>query len=516
MAASPSIPPSPLPASALGTVISTFEGTPNTTEFHFVIQSGDVHKGQFVQVVTPSGPVLGSITEISRANRYFERAESVAEYERLGVLSSQFPTTEWEYMVAVVRVQGVLNGAHMGRCSIPVAPGAAVSAATEEQLKSFLGFDDNGLNIGTVAYHTLPVKLGLGRLLQKHLAILAMSGAGKSYLASVLIEELLDRKAADGRMAVVALDQHGEYSGFRDSIYRDRVTVVQGKKIRIGLRHLSASMLAEWSEMSSTARRALDKHVAALKAEIKEKQEPVGLGELIERVREDAELNKKENVRGPLLAALEELEHMRVIGTTDTLKLAELIKPGHLLVLDLSDLDDLRKKQIVVAYYGRKLFRQRKKGLIPPYVMLVEEAHNFAREKAERRNALSKSMIETIAREGRKFGASLCLITQRPVQLSTTALSQCNSNIILRVTNPFDLKHIGESCEGIDSHMLDSITSLRVGEALVVGEAVGAPIFVKVRQRRSQVRARGESLEKLAKEFEEKDKRKEDEIEAFL
>ena len=121
-----------------------------------------------------------------------------------------------------------------------------------------------------------------------------------------------------------------------------------------------------------------------------------------------------------------------------------------------------------------------------------------------------------MAREGRKFGASLCLISQRPVQLSTTALSQCNSNIILRITNPFDLKHIGESCEGIDSRMQDSITSLRVGEALILGEAVGAPVFVSVRKRRSQTVVRGESLEKIAQEFEEKSQRKEDEIEAFL
>ncbi|MDE1798620.1 MAG: ATP-binding protein, partial [Candidatus Micrarchaeota archaeon] len=412
-----SAPPSILPV--IGTVIST-EETPNTGEFHFVIQGDGARKGQFVQVQTPSGPVLGSITEISRANRYFERAESVAEYERLGLLSSQFPTAEWEYMVAAVRVHGVLGGPHLGRSSVPVQPGAQVAPASDEQLKGFLGIVDNGLDIGTLTHHKLAIKLGLGKLLQKHLAILAMSGSGKSYLAGVLMEELLDRPAAAGRLAVVAIDNHGEYAGFRDSIYRAKTTVIDGKKIRIGLRHLNAIQLAEWSSMSAVARRALDKHFSELKAHIKATGEPAGLEELIDRVRSDAEYNKKENVRGPLLAALDELRALRLIGMADSIKPADTLKPGTLTVIDLSSIDSLRVKQIIVAYYGRKLFRQRKKNLIPPYLMLVEEAHNFCPERMEKSAALSKSIINTLAREGRKFGASLCLISQRPVQLSTT------------------------------------------------------------------------------------------------
>jgi DNA helicase HerA-like ATPase len=503
----------PLP---LGTIISTLEGTPNTTKFHFVLQNEGVKKGQFVQVQAAEGVVLGVVVEISRSNRYFERAESVAEYERLGMLTSQFPTSEWEYMVAEVRVWGLLSGSHLLRASLPVAPGQRVYAAEDEQLKILLSLDEQGLYLGTLLHHSLPIKVSLSRLLQKHLAILAMSGAGKSYLAGVLIEELLDRPEQAGRIAVIVIDNHGEYAGFKDSAYRLKVQVIDGSKMRIGLRHLSASQLAEWSSMSAVARRALDAQVSALKKRVKESHNPEGLSELIENVRNDPSLNKKENVRGPLLEALEELKSLRVIGPSDSFKPSDALKPGNLTVIDLSSVDSLRKKQILVAYYGRKLFRLRKKGLIPPYLLIVEEAHNFAREKADKQNALSKQIIETIAREGRKFGACLCLISQRPVHLSTTALSQCNSNIILRITNPFDLKHIGESCEGIDAQVQNAISSLHVGEALLIGEATGAPVFISVRKRKSQTVARGESLEKLAKEFEDKAKRKEEEIEAFL
>lgn len=505
---------------SLGTVVTTFE-SPTTLIFHFVVQSPEgVKKGQFIEVQTAGGPLLASVVELARANRYFERAESVAEYERLGTLSASFPTTEWEYTVATCRVHGVLQKLgeqlHLQRAALPVAPGLKVAVAPDDHLKAFIGIEKDGLEIGNLGFHDLPVKLGMSKLLQKHLAILAMSGAGKSYLTGVLMEELLDRKAEHGRLAVVVIDNHGEYVGFKSSQYSDRTNIINGKKIKVGLRSLNAYQLAEWSDMSGTARRYLDDIFEPMKKEMKEKQEAKGLEDLIEVVRADSSFDKKENVRGPLLAALDDLRRLRIIGKSDTPKLDELARPGHLSVIDLSEIDSLRQKQMIVAHFARKLFRARKKGKIPPFLLVVEEAHNFAREKADKHNALSKPIIETIAREGRKFGASLCLISQRPVQLSTTALSQCNTNIILRVTNPFDIKHIGESCEGIDSNMLSSITTLRVGEALVVGEAVGSPVFVSVRKRRSRTPPKGDSLEKLAKLFEEGQKRKDDEIEAFL
>ncbi|VVB99413.1 DNA double-strand break repair helicase HerA [uncultured archaeon] len=124
-------------------------------------------------------------------------------------------------------------------------------------------------------------------------------------------------------------------------------------------------------------------------------------------------------------------------------------------------------------------------------------------EKTPKENSISKHVIETIAREGRKFGASICLISQRPVNLSTTALSQCNTHIILRVTNPYDLDHIKQTSEGIDQRTVDMITSLRTGEAIIVGEAVNYPSFFKVRKRLSQESRHETTLEKAAVDFED-------------
>jgi len=164
---------------------------------------------------------------------------------------------------------------------------------------------------------------------------------------------------------------------------------------------------------------------------------------------------------------------------------------------------DLKKKQIIVSYFAQRIFFERRIGKVPPFLLVLEEAHQFVPQMAKTETAISRSIIRTIAREGRKFGASLCLVSQRPVQLDTTALSQCNTHIILRITNPYDLKHIAESSEGLDNKSIDMITSLRVGEALIVGEATHFPLFFKVRERKSQESKHEISLEKAAFEFEQ-------------
>lgn len=80
--------------------------------------------------------------------------------------------------------------------------------------------------------------------------------------------------------------------------------------------------------------------------------------------------------------------------------------------------------------------------------------------------------------------ACLCLISQRPKRLSTTALSQTNSKMILNIKNPYDLKHLMDSSEVITKEYADMISSLGVGEMLLMGNAVNYPIFIDVRERK--------------------------------
>ena len=88
------------------------------------------------------------------------------------------------------------------------------------------------------------------------------------------------------------------------------------------------------------------------------------------------------------------------------------------------------------------------------------------------------------------------------MKLSTTVLSQCSNQAILRCTNPYDLDHIGKSSEGIDRSSLDAITTLEIGEALFIGETVSVPTFVKIRQRKFEPTGLSQTLTEAIKKAE--------------
>ncbi len=501
----------------LGTVISLAD-SPNTTRFAFVINDDAVNavkKGQFIKLEHENGTLIAVVKDIFRSNRYFERAESVAEYERIGMLSSQFPVSDWSYTIAEAGIIGVFDGSMLHRCSFPPSPGNDVRSVEDEMLSKYLGFKQDGLNIGTLLNHNTNVKLGLSKLFQKHVAILAMSGAGKSYLMSVLLEELLSRKKEHGRVGVVVIDVHGEYAHMKNSIYSKNVVVHDASKIKIGLKNLSADMFPFYNSLSGPQKRILNTELRSLKKSARTERKLFTLRDLINCILSESD-KKTAQSRDTLAEHLNSMQRMRLLGKVDDPSITSLVQPGKVSIIDMKNVDSIKKKQLLVAYYSRRLFRAVKKKRIPPFILVIEEAHNFAGEKVKKEDMLSKYEIELIAREGRKFGASICLISQRPVKLSTTALSQCNTHVIMRVTNPYDIKHIGESSEGIDKYMLDSITSLKTGEALLVGEAVVQPVFVKVRKRNADFAFESPNLESLARDYEKELEQKKEDVEAFL
>jgi len=510
-------------SSEIGTVISSLE-SPNPSSLDFVVNKGKVHRGQFVEMDFAEGTIIALVNDVYKTNRYFERADSVKEFESNGsAMSEQFPIAEWEYLVAKTKPLGYFSGPWIKRMTFPPSPGTRVRIASKENLQRFLNFDEKaGLLLGEVDHHSLPVKLSMSSLLKKHLAILALSGGGKSYFVSVLLEELLERKKDFGRIATIVFDPHGEYGNFalppKDKECKDysgKTKLVKAQDIRIGVPKLSVGVVAGIIPgLSAPQKRDLGRILSELKKQMKEGLGPFDLNDLRDSILRDEAI--KENSKGPLLGWLDSLHELRLFGKTDNPSIPDLIKPGQLTVIDLSDTINLKRKQVIVSYFAQRIFNERRSKRVPPFLMVVEEAHQFAPQMAKTETAISRNIIRTIAREGRKFGASLCLVSQRPVQLDTTALSQCNTHIILRITNPYDLKHIEESSEGLDRKSADMINSLRVGEALIVGEATHFPLFFKVRKRKSSESKHEISLEKAALDFEEGSEAKDSETAALL
>ncbi|MFP4045538.1 MAG: ATP-binding protein [Candidatus Aenigmatarchaeota archaeon] len=503
----------------IGTVIST-QDSPSSSKFCFVLKEDSdgipARQNQFVMLQSEEGKLIGRVSDIHKTNRYFERAESVREYERKGEkMKDIFPTDRWEYWMAEAQSLGVYYDDRIQRATFPPSPGTDVYLADSEILSPFLGLDqEQGLEVGKVGHHDIPVNLALTRLFQKHLAILALSGAGKSYLTSVLIEELLDRDEEAGQIAPIIIDTHGEYIGFaEDENYHDKVNVIRGKDYKIGVSQASPSLFFTLKpNLSGAQKRELNRIIREMSDE--RSGEVYGLSDLGERIASDESI--KSSTQEVLLSELSHLRRTGLFGKVDSPSIDDIARQGRATIIDISDLTSLEKRQMLVTHLARKLFFARQNSKIPPFVLFLEEAHNFTPEGRKRKNALSRPIIERIAREGRKFHASLCLISQRPIKLATTALSQCNTNIIMRITNPYDQDHIGHSSEGLTKEVLDTISSLRVGEAFIVGEAVNYPLFAKIRERKSKKSERGMPLREAAIQYRSDEKEEIDDAGSFM
>jgi hypothetical protein len=501
----------------IGTVVATPDG-PSITRFQFVLEDGtrdeiseSARWGQFVCTGTIEGLVIGVIDDIRASNEYFENAQTVKEYSKQGVpLQNIFPSKNWEMTLAAVRVLCVHYQAGEGRpvfdrCAFPPSPGAKVFLVDQDILVPFLGLDlATGVFLGSIRYQDVPAQLNLGRLLQKHLAVLAISGAGKSYFVTVLVEELLKRDTPGGRPAVVVFDVHGEYVGLANQTppenqgFAENVQVVDGSFIQVATPSLSPPAFAVYQPNFSPPQvRELGKVIAAVR--VRKQGEPFNLSDIISEIEASDAMNPK--TAGALAGWLEDLDRTRLFGAAENPNLQSIVVPGKAVIFDLSKVLGLREKQMIVNYIANRLFSMRRSGDVPPFLLVVEEAHQFAPD-ASKSAAISKGILETYAREGRKFFASLCLITQRPVKLSTTVLSQCNTHAIFRVTNPYDLDHIKASSEAITSDTLKVISTLPVGECIIVGGATNYPLFVKVRRRYTVDPIIGQTLEGACGEWE--------------
>ena len=128
---------------------------------------------------------------------------------------------------------------------------------------------------------------------------------------------------------------------------------------------------------------------------------------------------------------------------------------------------------------GRTLLEARErlpadKRFETPWVVVLEEAHNYARparQSEDRGQALSRRAFERVAKEGRKFGVSLIVASQRPSEISPTILSQCANFISHRLQNPDDIEHFRKIIPLQARRLLDQVTVLASGEAIVFGSA---------------------------------------------
>lgn len=474
--------------------IGVVTGESTHVEFYFAVEDGKMPQ-VWDYVVVPSNElideeekrvlVLGQITSIIAYSPGLTEYVPYSVAEKLKDAEIIEPRN-----LAKVKILGFL---HNGTVLMPrrtIYPGTYVYLAPDDVLTGVYSYpEEEGLYIGNLI--TRPsVKVNLTiRGFRRHLAILAQTGAGKSYTAGVLLEELYKKGAT-----VIVLDPHADYvfiskdpEGKKKVLKRVRVfrtSESTGRYIKEEIGHVEtfeikfadlsleeiftiAGINEKWTNIMKAIEDALDRLKSG-------GNKNYTLDDLI------AELgNTGDNNALRALTYIKRLKKLKVFGDSTT-PIEKFLQPQSIAVMDLSGLNDN-----VADYIAYKIlseaYTQRESGKYEyPIFILIEEAHRFIPKK---QNTLSKRIVKKIAAEGRKFGVFLILVTQRPQKIDSDVLSQCNSQIIMRMTNPEDQKAVRMSAEQVSEDLLRDLPGLNVGEAIIVGEVTKMPVMVKIRKR---------------------------------
>lgn len=353
----------------------------------------------------------------------------------------------------------------------------------------------------------VPIIIDVKELVSTHLAIIASTGAGKSYLAGVLIEELM---RPYNRAAVVIIDPHGEYGTLEDlpnhpafvtqnggAPYRAETRIYRHDQVKVRLSSLELSDLRYLlPDMTEKQHYLLGRGWKALRD--KKRGQPWSATELIQCIRESAS-GGGENERddsgsvGALEWKIEQrlLDNEVTFSPSQHLDLKEICQPGRCTVLQINEIDE-RDQQVIVATVLRRLYQARmetdrgkvhegdEKYLPYPVFVLLEEAHHFAPAGGE---AVSTRVLKVALAEGRKFGMGVGLISQRPGKLDPDVLSQCQTQCIMRIVNEIDQKTIATSVESVGHELLRNLPALSKGQVIVAGSAVNTPVLCRVRTR---------------------------------
>ena len=156
-------------------------------------------------------------------------------------------------------------------------------------------------------------------------------------------------------------------------------------------------------------------------------------------------------------------------------------KKAQIININLEDVDDIYAK-VIVKIFSKMLFdfsKASKKRASMPFHLFLEEAHRYI-QKDNDTFLLGYNIFDRIAKEGRKYGVILDIISQRPVEISDTVIAQCNNFLIFKMTHPLDIKYIGEMLPNISQDILDKQKILQPGMCVCFGSAFKIPMIVKL------------------------------------
>ncbi|MDH3663182.1 MAG: DUF87 domain-containing protein [Alphaproteobacteria bacterium] len=457
-----------------------------------MLDTARLQKGTLVKLKTPTTLVYGLVISLTVPNP----------------TKSLDPGEAWLAELELIGERGTSDATfHHGVTSFPTLGDAVWSANQEDLSTIYVRPGDSTITLGTLHNDQAgPMCVEPDSLLGRHFAILGTTGCGKSCALTLILQALL--KKHEGAH-IVLLDPHSEYQ----TAFGDRAEHLGPDKLRLPYWILNSeeidvvmfgtnSMVPDRSIISSLLHELIAEAKNLYQGERLERRPvtvntpiPYRLSDINRLIDETMGKLDKPASLVPYRWLKDRLETLGSdprfsfmfggITVNDTFAeiLSQILRiPGHGRPISIVDLSAVPSEVInaVVSVILRLTFDFSlwSRGA-QPILLVCEEAHRYAPLDSNLGFEPTKMALSRIAKEGRKYGLSLCLVSQRPSELATSVLSQCNTSFVFRITSLRDQEIIRGIVADYAYGLLDFLPLLGNGEAVVIGDAVSMPLRVQ-------------------------------------
>ncbi len=460
--------------------------------------------GTLLTVETSTSTVLGLVSALSvpvPAQQPGEREIRIAELELVGEL-------------------------HKGETGIPEfrrgvsgypALGDLVSLATKTQLeRAYSKPDATTIRIGTLQQDsTIPAVIDVDELLGKHFSVLGSTGTGKSCTVALILRQIL---ATNPQAHVLLLDPHNEYAtsfaGSAEVITPSNLTlpfwlftfeeltevVIGNQKDKQAETEILSELIPiakhQYASNRGKERTSLiQRRLADVGGISVDTPVPYKISDLIGLIQDQIGRLDLRRDRAPFMRLKSRLESLSLDprfafmfgNLTVEDKMSEILGqlfrvPVNGKPITIFELTGLPSDivSVVVSVICRMTFDFAlwSAGAVPVH-LVCEEAHRYIPRDVNLGFEPAKRALSRIAKEGRKYGVSLCVVSQRPSELDPTILSQCNTIFAMRMSNELDQEIVKAAISDAAASLLDFLPSMSTGEAITFGEGIALPARIR-------------------------------------
>lgn len=510
--------------------VGTIYETLSAIRFRFSTKpGGSVSSGQLLEIEDDDkNKYLARVTSIERRNYLIDQDGAVQlsslydKNEKLDSMAIGIRDDFQDYILGGIEVIGrrKKGSTIFIRPRKPFRMGTKVYNASPEFLNDQLQPWGDCIEIGSFRDNEkVPIYIDLNELISKHFSVLAMTGSGKSWTVSVILEAI----AKEQEIPILIFDPHGEYSSLKvpeklDETSENEKNIPKKTKIYVVAdEHTRKNSDKMFKEKFGENRESIPLYVNMTDLEtyqiihllkslydLSEAQSRIlqtGWTDITEDpdIKDTTDINeiisKLKNVavdvvRGDSATNILNTK-LRILHSTmpfirksphqEPVDLKKLVKRDQISVIDMSGIEVIHQ-QALMAVLSSKILKERMNGNIPPLLLILEEAHRYI--PAGSTSTASKPTIKRVAQEGRKFLMGMGIISQRPSRVDDDVLSQCNTQIIMRLTNPNDQNYVKKVSEWVSESDLEEIRSMVPGEAFIFGSSVPLSLPLKIKSDR--------------------------------